>query len=824
MKLKNKQKITESSLATIVDEIEKSLLEDKELNEGFLKNAAIAGLLGLAFYTGMELTSAKNTPLGKAMQQAAEQGDEYAEYHLDRLDLYADAGAHKIMTQLSNKYLGNIKDRKMKNRRVDEYDLTEKDEDDPCWDGYEQYGMKTKDGKEVPNCVPVSESSLTEEESLLAAMKDTTIAESMGISSKEARASLRSKYGYDDLAIARAQLDETTSAGSVATVSAPIRGTKKRNMSEEENDDYQDYLEYRAEARATGQEVMSYDDWSGKTSARGRADDRYNRALQYYDLDDPAIDDFMEGTMKTKSNSTKKHGKSKRKIKESTSEMHKKLPQGETVEFNTGRYYAPEGQIIEATWIDTKSNGNIAVVAFNDKTRRIMGIVEVPVVGDVISATDVMDRYDAGGYEIPTRSEYSSLINEEMDNKDSDFDSAWFYKTEADDVEGPFDSKKAASDAAKGREEWVKQGKDLTDGDRRLAKRAHILSSTVLESSLVSEYEQKFRKQLNESMGVNVNVESDQPDSKNITVTASGEDADALAGLLANAGLFSSSGYGEVQFQEPDSEPTSSCGCGSESEMTMEEEGEYSNSPDEKYQDMEYMLNVVSGGLNREKKSYDNAEDGDNPMAVVKEEEDIAVGNMDEFYSYVLDFYGPDGIYDIGATEEEVEKATEIVKNEVGDEFEGDSVDREKVRDVILDQMRSEEEREEAEKAFRSSDYTPLDYDIDVSDYGADPIQTRGDVDDDMDRMRNFNETDNDVASQELTDELKGPMWRYEDARGVEQTGEFIRSIEGQGTDVTYAFKNSKTGATDMVSGSRLRNASRIRNEANEIKRLAGLV
>lgn len=187
----------------------------------------------------------------------------------------------------------------------------------------------------------------------------------------------------------------------------------KKKMSEssrDEDDDYQDYLEYRAEARATGQEVMSYDDWSGKTSARGRAEDRYNRALQYYDLDDPAIDDFMEGTMKTKSNSTKKHGKSKRKIKESTSEMHKKLPQGETVEFNTGRYYAPEGQIIEATWIDTKSDGNIAVVAFNDKTRRIMGIVEVPVVGDVISATDVMDRYDAGGYEIPTRSEYSSLI------------------------------------------------------------------------------------------------------------------------------------------------------------------------------------------------------------------------------------------------------------------------------------------------------------------------------------------------------------------------------------------------------------------------------
>lgn len=28
------------------------------------------------------------------------------------------------------------------------------EDDNPCWDGYEMIGMKTKDGKEVPNCVP----------------------------------------------------------------------------------------------------------------------------------------------------------------------------------------------------------------------------------------------------------------------------------------------------------------------------------------------------------------------------------------------------------------------------------------------------------------------------------------------------------------------------------------------------------------------------------------------------------------------------------------------------------------------------------------------
>jgi hypothetical protein len=244
-------------------------------------------------------------------------------------------------------------------------------------------------------------------------------------------------------------------------------------------------------------------------------------------------------------------------------------------------------------------------------------------------------------------------------------------------------------------------------------------------------------------MNLNVSVDPKQPEGRSITVTASDQEADDLAGLLSNAGLFSSPGYGEVQFQEPEmpmAEPKMG-GCGSSPEMAMEEEDpEYTNSPDEKYQDMEYMLDVVSGGINRNKNSYDKAEDGDNPMDVVREEMDTAVGTMEEFYSYVLDFYGPNGIYDIGATEEEVKKATEVVKNEVGDDFEGDTVDREKVRDVILDQMRSEEERKEAENAFKPKAADEVDPDF--GNNVPDPIQTRADVDYDIDTMRNFNETD----------------------------------------------------------------------------------
>jgi hypothetical protein len=32
-----------------------------------------------------------------------------------------------------------------------------KDENDPCTSGYEQYGMKDMDGRQVPNCIPIKE-------------------------------------------------------------------------------------------------------------------------------------------------------------------------------------------------------------------------------------------------------------------------------------------------------------------------------------------------------------------------------------------------------------------------------------------------------------------------------------------------------------------------------------------------------------------------------------------------------------------------------------------------------------------------------------------
>jgi hypothetical protein len=58
------------------------------------------------------------------------------------------------------------------------------------------------------------------------------------------------------------------------------------------------------------------------------------------------------------------------------------------------------------------------------------------------------------------------------------------------------------------------------------------------------------------------------------------------------------------------------------------------------------------------------------------------------FVSYVLQFYGPGQIYDYGFTEAEVIKATKSYLLSSKISFEGDTVDRENVREVVFAQRR----------------------------------------------------------------------------------------------------------------------------------------
>lgn len=59
---------------------------------------------------------------------------------------------------------------------------------------------------------------------------------------------------------------------------------------------------------------------------------------------------------------------------------------------------------------------------------------------------------------------------------------------------------------------------------------------------------------------------------------------------------------------------------------------------------------------------------------------------MNDFVMYMLGFYGKDGIYDINATTEEILLATGIRLERFKEiSFCGDTFDREKIRDIILE-------------------------------------------------------------------------------------------------------------------------------------------
>ena len=56
---------------------------------------------------------------------------------------------------------------------------------------------------------------------------------------------------------------------------------------------------------------------------------------------------------------------------------------------------------------------------------------------------------------------------------------------------------------------------------------------------------------------------------------------------------------------------------------------------------------------------------------------------MKDFIEYCNSFYGIDGIYDMNATLEQIKDCCYLYMNIVRDEFEGDTMDRERVRDLL---------------------------------------------------------------------------------------------------------------------------------------------
>jgi hypothetical protein len=58
------------------------------------------------------------------------------------------------------------------------------------------------------------------------------------------------------------------------------------------------------------------------------------------------------------------------------------------------------------------------------------------------------------------------------------------------------------------------------------------------------------------------------------------------------------------------------------------------------------------------------------------------------FVDYVFSFYGKDGLYPMGATIEQIILATaKLLNSEKEYDFAGDSVDRERVRDILISEF-----------------------------------------------------------------------------------------------------------------------------------------
>jgi hypothetical protein len=53
------------------------------------------------------------------------------------------------------------------------------------------------------------------------------------------------------------------------------------------------------------------------------------------------------------------------------------------------------------------------------------------------------------------------------------------------------------------------------------------------------------------------------------------------------------------------------------------------------------------------------------------------------FADYVFSFYGKDGIYDMGATREQIMFATGMIFSRQGQRFHGDSIDRENASRIL---------------------------------------------------------------------------------------------------------------------------------------------
>jgi hypothetical protein len=205
----------------------------------------------------------------------------------------------------------------------------------------------------------------------------------------------------------------------------------------------------------------------------------------------------------------------------------------------------------------------IAEKAVSKKQQRFMGMVhaaqkgEKPGSKEVAKAAKSMGKKDAKDFAATKHKGLPEKVKEEgTDKEDQHAERAG--KKVTKDLE--YDMKHKGKDDAKAERAGKKVTKDLEYDDKKdkekkvaeTSKGGYNFGGGVYES-----LDRKFQQALTEGMNVSVNMSTGQDGNptKNITISADGEDADRLAELLKMAGL---SGHGEESCQSCGQTP---CGC-----------------------------------------------------------------------------------------------------------------------------------------------------------------------------------------------------------------------------------------------------------------------
>lgn len=144
-------KLTEAQLKKVVSNV----IKENEMTENYM---FFGNLQQIQRQCEMLL---KMNP--KELDNIIKNGHDWADDHVSE--------AKNNMDQVFDFFMNETKrkDKEDVTADMDSFSLNEEGQlDEKCWDGYKQVGSKMKNGKKVPNCVPVNESSSPTQQAAIA--------------------------------------------------------------------------------------------------------------------------------------------------------------------------------------------------------------------------------------------------------------------------------------------------------------------------------------------------------------------------------------------------------------------------------------------------------------------------------------------------------------------------------------------------------------------------------------------------------------------------------------------------------------------------------